>query len=79
MKQHFGLDRLIDYEVESISETTRVVNPKHRGLNSDIRRKRAMLGRRRAKFGAMILKEEAFLEGSHGNLYTAYRQRARTS
>jgi hypothetical protein len=57
MLEHYGLDRLLAYSLESIPETTRVVNPEHRALDSAIRKKNAELARRRAKFAALALDE----------------------
>lgn len=57
MREHFGLDRLIEYETEEIPETTRVVNPAHRELASQIKKQAAVLVRRQAEFGALSLEE----------------------
>lgn len=57
MREHFGLDRLIEYETEEIPETTRVVNPAHRELESQVKKQAAVLVRRRAEFGALSLEE----------------------
>ena len=57
MREHFGLDRLIEYETDEIPETTRVVNPAHRELESQIKKQAAVLARRRAEFGALTLAE----------------------
>ena len=39
MMEHFGIDRLIEYKQEEIDETTKVVNPRYRELESTIRSK----------------------------------------
>ncbi|MCF6149766.1 MAG: hypothetical protein E3K37_14015 [Candidatus Kuenenia sp.] len=39
MMEHSGIDRLIEYEQEEINETTKVVNPRYRELQSQIRTK----------------------------------------
>ena len=55
MREHYGLDKLVDYSVEPISDPVRVVNPRHRQLDGEIRSAAAKLSRRLAKFGAMNL------------------------
>lgn len=52
MRQHFGLDRLIEYGTQPLPETTQVVNPARRALEQQIRRERAKLQRLQAQFGA---------------------------
>jgi hypothetical protein len=52
MRQHFGLDRLIEYGTEPLPETTEVVNPARRALEQQIRRERSKLQRLQAQFGA---------------------------
>lgn len=55
MLEHYGLDRLISYGLESIPETTRVVNPAHRALEAAVRKRNGLLSRRRAEFAALAL------------------------
>ncbi len=57
MKDHYGLDHLSTYALEDIPDTTVVVNPAHRALDTSIRRKNGLLNRRRAKFAALALGE----------------------
>ncbi len=57
MLEHFGLDHLSTYALDAIPDTTRIVNPAHRALDSSIRRKNGLLNRRRAKFAALALDE----------------------
>ena len=52
MIEHFGLESLVTYELEPVSETTRVVNPVVRILRAQIKSKTVQLGRRRADYGA---------------------------
>jgi hypothetical protein len=52
MIEHFGLESLVTYQLEPVSETTRVVNPAARALGSQIKSKAAQLSRRRAEYGA---------------------------
>jgi predicted nucleic acid-binding Zn-ribbon protein len=58
MRQHYGLDRLIDYATEEIPDTTKVVNPAHRRLDGQVRSLRGRLTRKLAAFSAMNLKGE---------------------
>jgi len=56
--QHYGIDRLIEYGVESMDETVRVVNPRYKEIESQIRSKNAKLSRRQAKYATLILESE---------------------
>jgi hypothetical protein len=58
MSEHFGLDKLIEYETEPIAETQKVVNPDYRNLESQIRSLGGKLNRKQAEFGALILEGE---------------------
>ncbi len=55
-RQHFNLDRLIDYQLEPIKATARVVNPAWRQLDSEIRSRNAQQARRKAKLHDLSLK-----------------------
>ena len=55
MREHFGLDRLIEHGSRPLPETTVVVNPAHRRLDQQIRRERSRLQRLEAQFGAHTL------------------------
>lgn len=52
MREHFGLDRLIEYGTQPLPETTEVVNPARRALEAQIRRERAKLQPLQAQLGA---------------------------
>ena len=54
---HFGLDSLVDYCTEQVSETTEVVNPEYRQLDSKIKSSQGKLNRLLAKFGVLTLEE----------------------
>ena len=54
----FDLDRLIDYQLESVPDTVEVVNPAWRQLDSQVRGQRAVLARQQGDFAALILKGE---------------------
>ena len=58
MREHFGLDRLIEYGTEPIPETISVVNPQWRSLDGQIRAKIGQRHRLAARFGAMALTED---------------------
>uniref|UniRef100_UPI0025E96DEC putative transposase n=1 Tax=Thiohalocapsa sp. TaxID=2497641 RepID=UPI0025E96DEC len=55
MRQHYGLDRLVDYGVEAIPDTIPVVNPVHRQLDGRVRSLNGKLARKRAAFAALTL------------------------
>lgn len=51
----FDLDRLIDYQLQSVPDTVQVVNPRWRQLDGQVRRQAAELARQKAAFGALSL------------------------
>jgi hypothetical protein len=53
MREHYGLDKLADYSVETITEPTQVVNPVCRDLDGKVRSQVGKLNRMMANFGAM--------------------------
>jgi hypothetical protein len=55
MRQHYGLDRLVEHGTSPIPDTTRLVNPAWRALDSQVRSITARLTRQRAQFGAGVL------------------------
>jgi len=55
MRQHFGLDRLIEYGTQPLPETTVVVNPAWRRLDQQVRRERSRWQRLQAQLGAHTL------------------------
>jgi hypothetical protein len=58
MRQHYGLDRLVEYGTESIPDTVRVVNSVWRQLDSQIRSLSGQRQRSLAIFGAQSLEGE---------------------
>src|SRR5713101_3059405 len=58
MREHFGLDRLIEYGTEPIPDAISVVNPAWRQLDSQIRSKAGQRHRLAAQFGALALSED---------------------
>jgi len=55
MREHYGLDRLIEYGTESIPDAVSVVNPQWCKLDSQIRSQAGQRYRRVAQFGALAL------------------------
>jgi len=58
MRQHYNLDRLVEYETEAIPDTTRVINPAWRQLDSQIRRQNGLLSRELLQFAEIQLPRE---------------------
>jgi hypothetical protein len=58
MREHYGLDRLVEYGTETIPDVVSVVNPQWRTLDSQIRSKNGQRFRLRAQFGALSLSED---------------------
>src|SRR5262249_19371215 len=58
MRQSFNLDGLVDYRSDHVPETIMVVNPVHRSLDGEVRKKVGLLNRRMAEFGALNLDGE---------------------
>ena len=66
MKEHFGLDRLIEYGTEPIPDAVQVVNPPWRKLDSQLRSKAGKRHRLAAQFGALALSEAPTEPELHG-------------
>ena len=58
MRQHYNLDRLAEYGVEEVPDTTRVINPAWRQLDSQIRRQNGLLSRQLVQFAEIQLPQE---------------------
>ena len=58
MREHYGLDGLVEYGTEEIPDTTKVVNPAYRRLDGAARKTRGRLQRAEARFGALALEGE---------------------
>ncbi len=54
-RQHYHLDRLVDYGTEAIADPIPVVNPAYRRLDGQVRSVTGKLNRLLARFGAMYL------------------------
>lgn len=55
MREHFNLDRLVEYGTESVPATTRLVNPAWRELDGQVRNRNGKLQRQMALFGSLSL------------------------
>lgn len=55
MRHQFNIDRLIDYSLSDLDDTTNVINPKWRSLDSEIRKQQGILNRKISEFGALTL------------------------
>jgi hypothetical protein len=58
MRQHFGLDALVEHGTEAMPDTVFTVNPTWRECNAKVRQKQAQWRRLKAVLGAATLKEE---------------------
>jgi len=58
MREHFALDRLIEYGTEAVPDAVQVVNPGWRKLDSQIRSKNGKRHRLAAQFGSIALSED---------------------
>jgi len=58
MREHYGLDSLIEYGTEPVPDAIQVVNPQWRKLDSQIRSKIGHRHRQAAQFGALALSED---------------------
>ena len=57
MRQHYGLDALVEYGTEPMPDTAFTVNPAWRKLNAEVRQKHAHLRRRQALLEAVSLEQ----------------------
>ena len=58
MRQHYNLDRLAEYGVEPVPDTTRVINPAWRELDSQIRSQNGLLSRELLQFAEIQLPQD---------------------
>ena len=57
-RQHYGLDRLVEHGTSPLPDTTRIVNPAWRALDSQVRRTTGQLTRQQAAFSAHTLRPD---------------------
>jgi len=62
MTEHYNLDRLVEYGIEPLPDTVRVVNPAWRELDGQVRKQAALLAREQAQFGSLNLPAQADLQ-----------------
>ena len=58
MRQHYNLDRLVEYGTEAVPDTTRVINPPWRKLDSQIRTQNGLLNRQLVQFAQIQLPQQ---------------------
>jgi len=58
MREHYGLDHLVEYGTEPVPDAILVVNPQWRKLDSQVRSRTNQRYRLTAEFGALALSEE---------------------
>lgn len=58
MMQHYDIDRLIEYKVSDMDDTSIVINPYWRELDSKIRKKQSILNRKKTEFATISLDNE---------------------
>lgn len=58
MRQHYNIDALADYCLEDIPDTTKIVNPQYRQLDSKLRSVNGKLNRRLVAFGSLNLESD---------------------
>jgi len=57
MSENFGIDTLVSYMKQIVSDTTQLINPAYRDLESQQKKITSMLNLRKAKFATMVLDE----------------------
>jgi len=62
MMQEFGIDTLVSYFKEKITDTTSLVNPEYRTLENDRKKMTSKLNRIKAKFATLTLQSEPIEE-----------------
>ena len=69
MREHFNIDRLVEYSTEAVPDATAIVNPRWRELDSAIRSKNGQLQRQLSLFG-----EASFSEVVEGTAVQSYQR-----
>lgn len=57
-KREFNIDRLIDYGLEPVSDTVKLINPKYRKVDSEIKKLASLLQKKKVKFSQISLDGE---------------------
>jgi len=55
MREHYGLDHLVDYSTDKIPDITKVVNPLYKEADSDVKTLAIRLGRKRCQCNTIVL------------------------
>ncbi len=58
MREHYSLDRLVDYSTADISGSTQVVNPQYREVDDGVRKQTTLLARKRCECDGIVLCED---------------------
>lgn len=58
MMENYGLDSLASYQVENVLDTTMLINPAYRALNTEIRKQCSLLTKKQARFAEMMLHQD---------------------
>lgn len=58
MHEHYGLDKLVGYTLAKIPESTKVVNPQYREVDSEARKAISQLSRKQCECNEVLLKED---------------------
>ncbi len=58
MMKHYGIDRLIDYDLDKMDDTEKVINPIYRERDARIRSLNAKLIRKKAEYCDLMLQDE---------------------
>ncbi len=58
MREHYGLDKLVDYALAEIPETTKVINPQYREIDGEARRAISRLSRKQCECNEVLLQED---------------------
>ncbi len=58
MREHYSLDRLVDYTLEDIPESTEVVNPQYREVDGEARKEISKLTRKQCECNEVLLRED---------------------
>lgn len=55
MREHYNLDRLVDYSTKDIPESIKVVNPMYREADGEVRKQAAQLARKQCECNSIVL------------------------
>jgi hypothetical protein len=58
MMQHYGIDKLVTYMLDDVPDTTILVNPAHRDIDSQVRKQAALIQKKEAQYGMLSIPGE---------------------